>query len=124
MVRPGGRVVVVAWLPDSTAVDLRKVVAPFAPAPPASPPPSPFNWGDPNWLQPNLGKHFQLGHEGGKLTRRLANAEEAWNVYENGFGPIHATSQSLDSENRLRLKSAFEDWINGFSTDLGIALNY
>lgn len=126
VVRPGGRVAIVAWLPDSTAVALRKVVAPFVPAAttPASPPPSPFNWGDPTWLQGALGKHFELSHERGELTHRLASAAEAWSVYEDGFGPIRTTSQALDSEGRSQLKSAFEDWINGFRTDLGIALTY
>lgn len=126
VVRPGGRVAIAAWLPDSTAVALRKVVAPFVPsAPPsAAPPPSPFNWGDSTWLQGALGDHFELGHERGELTHRLASAEEAWRVYEDGFGPIRSTSHALDSERRFELKRAFEDWVNGFRTDLGIALTY
>lgn len=126
VVRPGGRVAIAAWLPDSTAVALRKVVAPFMPAAPApaSPPLSPFNWGDPTWLQSALGEYFELGHEPGELTHRLGSAAEAWSVYEDGFGPIRVTSQALDAEGRSKLKSAFVDWVNGFSTDLGIALTY
>ena len=61
VVRPGGRISVAAWLPDSTAVALRKVVAPFVPAPPRSPPPSPFSWGEPDWLKGSLGECFRLG---------------------------------------------------------------
>jgi ubiquinone/menaquinone biosynthesis C-methylase UbiE len=125
VVRPGGRIAVAAWLPDSTAVELRKVVAPFVQAPPAaSPPPSPFNWGDPDWMSKVLGEQFQLGYESGTLTHRLNSATEMWNVYETGFGPIRATSRALNDEDRLHLKSAFEDWLEGFRTDLGIALTY
>ena len=126
VVRPGGRVAIVAWLPDSTAVALRQVVAPFIPAAPApaSPPPSPFNWGDTTWLQSALGEYFELGYERGELTHRLASAAEAWRVYEDGFGPIRAVSQALDTEGRSKLKAAFENWVNGFSTDLGVALTY
>lgn len=124
VVRPGGRVAVAAWLPDSTAVAIRKVVAPFMPAPPSPPPPSPFNWGDPDWLKGALGEFFELGHEFGELTHRLASAEEAWQVYEDGFGPIRAASQALEPERRDMLKSDFLDWINEFRTDLGIALTY
>jgi ubiquinone/menaquinone biosynthesis C-methylase UbiE len=126
VVRPGGRIAIAAWIPDSTAVELRQVIAPFMPPPPqqASPPPSPFVWGDPAWLKDSLGEHFELGHEPGVLTHRATSPEEAWNIYVEGFGPIRATAQALDSEQQSKLKSAFENWIGGFSTGLGIALTY
>ncbi len=124
VVRPGGRVAIAAWLPDSTAVALRKVVAPFVSAAPTSPPPSPFNWGDRSWLKNALGAHFELGHEEGELTHRLSDAYHAWRVYEGGFGPIRATSQALDADQRAELKAAFEDWVGQFNTDLGIAMTY
>ena len=126
IVRPGGRIAIAAWLPDSTAVKLRQVVAPFIPPAPqqATPPPSPFNWGDAVWLQNTLGEYFELGHENGELTHRAASPEEAWRVYEDGFGPIRATAQALGNDQRLELKSAFETWIDGYSTGLGVALTY
>jgi len=126
VVRPGGRIAIAAWIPESTAVKLRQVVAPFMPTPPqqASPPPSPFNWGDAAWLQKALGTFFELGHENGELTHRIASPEGAWRVYEDGFGPIRATAKALDTDQRVKLKSAFETWIDGFNTDLGIALTY
>jgi len=124
VIRPGGRFTIAAWLPDSTAVELRKVIAPFAPPPPSPPPPSPFNWGDPNWLKNALGDQFELRHEAGELSHRLDSAIEMWNVYESGFGPIRATSHTLNEEDRLRLKSAFINWLDSFRTDLGITLTY
>ena len=126
VVRPGGRIAIAAWLPDSTAVKLRQVIAPYIPPAPQqiSPPPSPFNWGDSAWLQDSLGPHFELRHEPGELTHRVTNPEEAWEIYEEGFGPIRATAQALDSGQRLKLKSAFERWADGFSTGLGVALTY
>lgn len=124
VVRPGGRIAVAAWLPDSTVVALRKVLAPFMPPPPPSPPPSFFNWGETEWLKGTLGAHFELGHERGELTHRAADAEEVWRVYEDGFGPVRATSQALDADKRAELKAAFVEWVSQFSTDLGIALTY
>ena len=126
VVRPGGRVAIAAWLPESTAVKLRQVLAPFVPSPAqqASPPPSPFNWGDTAWLKDALGTYFELGHEIGELTHRVTSPEEAWRVYEDGFGPIRATAHALDNDQLLKLKSAFETWVDGFSTDLGVALTY
>ena len=126
VVRPGGRIAIAAWAPESTAVKLRQVVTPFMlPSPQqTAPPPSPFNWGDPAWLKDAFGEHFELGHEPGELTHRANSAEEVWETYEKGFGPIRATAQALDEERRSELKSAFETWIDGFSTGLGIALTY
>jgi ubiquinone/menaquinone biosynthesis C-methylase UbiE len=126
VVRPGGRIAIAAWLPESTAVKLRKVVSPFVPSPPqtASPPPSPFNWGDAEWVKQALGSYFDLGCEKGELTHRVTSSEEAWEIYENGFGPIRATAKALDPDRRSELKTEFETWIQEFSTDLGIALNY
>ncbi len=124
VVRADGRIAIAAWVPGSQVVALREVVASFMSAPPSPPPPSPFNWGDPDWLKGALGAHFELGHETGEVTHRLPNAEEAWRVYEGGYGPMQATSQALDDEKRAELKAAFVDWVSQFSTDLGIALPY
>lgn len=125
VVRPGGRIAIAAWQPESTAVRLRQVVAPFMPPPPqTTPPPSPFNWGDPEWAQQALGSNFELGYEEAELTHRVVSSEEAWQVYVDGFGPIRATAGALDPERRSELKAAFETWTNGFSTDLGISLTY
>jgi hypothetical protein len=60
----------------------------------------------------------------GELTHRAADAEEVWRVYEDGFGPIRATAQALDTDKRAELKAAFVEWVSQFSTDLGIALTY
>ena len=126
VVRPGGRIAIAAWLPESTAVRLRQVVAPFMPTPPqsVSPPPSPFNWGDAEWVQQALGLNFEIGCEKAELTHRVASPHEAWQVYVDGFGPIRATANALDPDRCSELKTAFETWTNGFSTDLGIALTY
>ena len=123
VVRSDGRIAIAAWLPSSQVVALRNVIASFMSAPP-SPPPSPFNWGDPDWLKGALGAYFELCHETGEVTHRLPNAEEAWRVYEVGYGPMRVTSQALDDEKRTELKAAFVDWVSQFRTDLGIALPY
>jgi len=126
VVRPGGRIAIAAWLPESTAVKLRQVIAPFMPPPPqtASPPPSPFNWGDAEWVRQTLGANFELGCEKAELTHRVASPAEAWQVYVDGFGPIRATANALEPDRRSELKTAFETWIDGFSTDLGVSLTY
>ena len=123
VVRPGGLVAIAAWLPGSPVAALRAVIASFMLAP-LSPPPSPFNWGDPDWLKDALGVHFELGYETGALTHRLLDAEEAWRVYEEGYGPLQVTSMALDDEKRAELKAAFIDWVSQYTTELGIAVPY
>lgn len=122
VVRPGGRIAIAAWLPDSTAVALRRVISLFAPPPPPSPPP--FNWGNPEWLKENLGRNFAIGCETAELTHRFVDADEAWRIYSDGFGPIQVTYQALDDEKRAEMKAAFLDWVSQFRTELGIALTY
>lgn len=122
--RRGGRLAMAAWLPNSNAVELRKVLQPFMPAPPASPPPSPFNWGDTEWLQTTLGNDFDLGFEEGIAVQRLPDAESVWTVYERGFGPVRALAQSLEETQRAELRHVFIDWANMFQRGLGIAIPF
>src|SRR6266404_1000802 len=42
--RKGGRLGLVTWLPGSTVEEIFQTMRPYMPAPPASPPPSPFAW--------------------------------------------------------------------------------
>jgi SAM-dependent methyltransferase len=122
--RRGGRIAIAAWLPDSNAVALRQVLQPFMPAPAASPPPSPFNWGDTDWLHTTLGDDFDLGFEEGIAIQRLPDAESAWAVYERGFGPVRALAQSVEETRRAELRHAFIDWASTFRSGLGIAMPY
>jgi hypothetical protein len=105
---------------QAAPIALRSVISPFAPPP--SPLPSPFNWGDPEWLKENLGRNFAIECETAELTHRFVDAEDAWRVYVNGFSPIHVTYQALDEEKKAGMKAAFLDWVSPFGTDLGIAL--
>ncbi len=124
VVRPGGRIAIAAWTPDSNAVALRKVIARFMPASPASPPPSPFNWGDTDWLTETLGQSFTLGFEVAELTHRLSDAEKAWDIYKSGFGPVKAVATSLDTEGQTQMRAAFVDWVGEYKTDLGVAIPF
>jgi SAM-dependent methyltransferase len=122
--RRGGRMAIAAWLPNSNAVELRKVLQPFMPPPPSSPPPSPFNWGDTEWLHMTLGNAFDLGFEEGIAIQRLPDAESAWEVYERGFGPVRALAHSLEETRRAELRRVFIDWANTFRSGLGIAIPF
>ena len=65
---------------------------------PASPPPSPFDWGRPEWLQETLGNAFELGFERGTLYHRVPDGGVAWDFMAESFGPVYAVANGLDEE--------------------------
>jgi SAM-dependent methyltransferase len=119
--RPGGRVAIAAWTPDSQAVSLRKVLVPFM-APPPSPSPSPFVWGTPDWVGATLGRDFRVNSEEGTVMTRFASAEASWEAHVNGFGPVTAVAASLDEARRKELRQAFIAWTEQFRTGLGVTI--
>jgi ubiquinone/menaquinone biosynthesis C-methylase UbiE len=120
--RPGGRLAIAAWVPDSSAVTLRKVLEPFMAAQPTPPPPSPFVWGARDWLTSALGSAFKLGFEEGVVISRFPSAAQAWDVYTDGFGPVRAVASSLQGPRREELRKAFTSWFEQYRTGLGVSL--
>jgi SAM-dependent methyltransferase len=119
--RPGGRIAIAAWPPESNAVALRRVLVPFTPASPASAP-SPFVWGTPDWLNRTFGRDFRLGFEEGTAVSRFASADAAWEAYLKGFGPVRAVAASLDAARREEMHQVFIGWLGQFQTGLGVAI--
>ena len=119
--RRGGRAAIAAWTPNSHAVTLRQVMAPFMTPPPA-PPPSPFVWGTREWLNSTFGRDFRLGFEEGTVLSRFPSMDVAWNTYVTGFPPVIAVASALDATRRNALRHAFSEWAEPFRTGLGITL--
>src|SRR5262245_42396175 len=74
VVRPGGRIALVSWTPDSSVA--RKVAVHKAYLPPSTSP-SPFEWGRPDGVRRLLGGSFDVRVETGVTTLRLTSSEEA-----------------------------------------------
>jgi SAM-dependent methyltransferase len=121
--RPGGRIAVAAWQPDSTPFRQRQIMAPFMPPTPegAATLPSPFNWGDPQWLRTALGSHFDLACEGDIVSIRHPDADTCWRMFAESFGPVKALADALDSDRRDELRKVFIDFTREFQTEIGIA---
>jgi ubiquinone/menaquinone biosynthesis C-methylase UbiE len=120
--RPGGRLAIAAWVPDSNAAALRTVLQPFMTAQPTPPPPSPFVWGTRDWLATALGSTFRLGFEEGVVISRFPSPAVAWDVYTEGFGPVRAVASSLEGPRREELRIAFASWFEQYRTNLGVSL--
>ena len=118
----GGRLGLCTWLPGDTIEGLFKVMRPYMPPPPASPPPSPFEWGKIERVRELLGGAFDLKFEYGVTTFRAASGEAAWDLFVTGYGPTKMIAGACDEARRAELRRDFIAYHERFSTDLGIAM--
>ena len=120
--RPGGRVALTTWLPDSNLFRMFMVMKPYMPPPPDPAPPSPFVWGRAERVRALLGGAFDLAFEEGTSFYREPSAEAAWETFSNGYGPTRSLAASLDEGRRAELKRDFVAFHDGFRTALGICV--
>ena len=71
--KKGGRLGLCTWRPGGTIEEWFQVMRPYVPPPPATPPPSPFEWGKPERLRELLGGTFDLEFEEGVTTLQMPN---------------------------------------------------
>jgi ubiquinone/menaquinone biosynthesis C-methylase UbiE len=84
--RSGGRLVLATWAPEGAVAKFFGVIAQHTDAPP--PPSSPLAWGDPAHIEKLLGKTFELKFEQGISNAYHGSAEDIWDWYTRGFGPL------------------------------------
>jgi ubiquinone/menaquinone biosynthesis C-methylase UbiE len=120
--KPGAQVVLANWRPDSTVHNMFQIFSAFRPNSHASVAPSPFNWGDKEYINELLGKDFTLTFEDGASWYREPNASAAWATFSNGYGPTISLLKSLSPTEGDQVRKVFEDFHNEYSTDLGISM--
>jgi SAM-dependent methyltransferase len=119
VVKPGGRVVLSTWTPDSGVFQMFQVMKKFMPAPPQPPPPSPFAWGKVERVRELLGENFELRFEQGTNRFRYASGAQAWNLWVNHYGPMKSLAMSLDDARRAELERDIIAFHETFPTELG-----
>jgi SAM-dependent methyltransferase len=117
--RPGGRIALVSWLPDSTIARKFAVHRPYLPP---STSPSPFEWGRPDGVRRLLGRSFDFRFETGTTVLRLASSEEAWDLFVRGYGPTRTLAESLSEDRRQAFRRDFLAYYEAYRTELGIAV--
>jgi SAM-dependent methyltransferase len=120
--RKGGRLALMTWPPESTPVELRKILSAYMPPPPSAPPPSPFDWGRPEWLRETLGAAFEFGFETGTMFHRVPDGEAGYDVMAAGFGPIKTLVESLDDEKRASAKADLVAFFERFREGIGVSM--
>jgi len=101
--KPGGRLVVAAWVPGGSVAEFFGVIAEHSDAP--SPAASPMNWGDIERAEALLGAAFDLEFETGTNVAHHESVDAIWDWYAEGFGPIRELMDSLDVAGRSALKA-------------------
>lgn len=120
--RRGGRLVLAVWTPDGSVFEMFRLIRAHMPAPDGPPPPSPFDWGQPERLQRLLGAAFDLVIEDGTSFWRVPDGATAWRQFVAGYGPVRSLAERLPPDRRARFEAAFTAFHDRFADRLGLTV--
>jgi SAM-dependent methyltransferase len=106
--KPGGRIALACWTPESGLAKVFGVMRPFQPAPPAGVG-NQFDWGREGYVRDLLGHDFELEFVTGDSVLEADSGETVWELFSNEYGPAKTLADSLDDERREELHRAFVD---------------
>lgn len=116
--RKGGRLCLATWVPDGAVARFFAVLGSHGQAPP--PEPSPVLWGDPDYLEKLLGRDFALTFEQGLSNAYHEDADDIWNWYLRGFGPLRMIHDHLDEAGRIALRKDVDAYHNHYRAEAGL----
>jgi len=120
--RPGGRVGLACWRPDSTLAEIFRIQADFQPAPPPPGVGSPFEWGREEHVGELLGSDFDLELDSLESLLVLPTAEAAWDLFYASYGPTRTLADSLDDERRDELRRRFVELHARYDNGSGVRM--
>jgi SAM-dependent methyltransferase len=106
--KPGGRIGLACWTPESGLAKVFGVMRPFQPAPPAGVG-NQFDWGREDYVRDLLGQDFELEFVTGDSVLEADSGETVWELFSNEYGPAKTLADSLDDERREELHRSFVD---------------
>jgi SAM-dependent methyltransferase len=120
--KPGGRLGLANWRPESTIGDMFRAMAPFQPPPPVPGAGNPFDWGREEHVEELLGAAFELDLEEEISWLELDSAEAAWELFVRSYGPTRTLAESLEDERREELRRAFVDVHRQYENASGLSM--
>ena len=111
VLRPGGRMGVLAWTPQSDIAQFIRATAPHLPPPPAVAQ-SPLLWGDQDHVREIFSDTgLALSFESGTVTFPRMPVQEITDIHTQQFGPLVAARAMLEPQGRWQ---ALADDVTGF----------
>ena len=107
--KPGGRLALACWQPNTGMHDVFKIMAPYMP-PPAPGAGSPFAWGDRDHVQELLGEAFELAFEEHDSPLCLPSGEDYWELFSNSYGPTKTAVEALEPDRREEFHRAWVEF--------------
>lgn len=101
--RPGGRLGITAWKPESRVIRGQQVAAKYLPPPPEGAG-SPFEWGTEEHVGELLGDAFELEFHDGDAPLVGESGEALFELMLSGVGPMRMLWDSLDEEKRAQFR--------------------
>ncbi len=119
VVKSGGRLGLLTWLPESGVGKLFATMVPFQPPLPEGAA-RPIDWGREQHVRGLLGDAFELDVHEGDVPYDADSGEEAWELFSTSFGPVKTLWETLESPRREEFRQAFIDFHEGFRENGGI----
>jgi SAM-dependent methyltransferase len=107
--RPGGRLALACWQPNTGMHDVFKMMGPYLP-PPAPGAGSPFAWGDREHVAELLGDTFELAFEEHDSPLTLASGEDYWELFSTSYGPTKTAIEALEPDRREEFHRAWVEF--------------
>ncbi|WSG47989.1 methyltransferase domain-containing protein [Dactylosporangium sp. NBC_01737] len=101
--RPGGRIGMVNWTPDSYVAELFRAIGRQVPPPPGLRPPA--QWGDEGRLRELFGPDAGITAPRREFLWRFPSAEHQAEFFATFYGPVTRTLAALDEERAATLKA-------------------
>src|SRR5262249_24179433 len=111
--KPGGRLGLTAWTPDSAVARMFAVMSPYVPQPPEGAG-SPFAWGEPKHVQELLGAAFELEFENDRVPQTGASGQAMWELMSSSYGRTKTLAESLEQDRRASLQQEFAAFFDGY----------
>ena len=121
--KPGGRIGLACWTPESGLAKVFEIMRPFQPAPPPAGVGNQFDWGREDYVTDLLGANFDLDFVQGDSVLKADSGESIWELFSTEYGPTKALADSLDDERREELHRAFVDLHEASRSNGGIAFS-
>nr|BFE85986.1 hypothetical protein GCM10020093_085870 [Planobispora longispora] len=111
--RPGGRIGMVNWTPDSYVGELFRAIGRYVPPPPGLRPP--VEWGGEERLRELFGPGVKISAPRRSFRWRFPSAEHQAEFFASFYGPTHKALAALEADRAAGLKAEMVETVKRFN---------